>query len=180
MMPYGMLSHGKPPFAPQGGRRREPAMDERRAKRVADSAIEQTYVVMPSDTNGSGHLFGGQLCSWIDVVGGIVAMRHARRRVVTARIDNLNFTAGADLNDVVVLSARLTYVGRTSMEVRVDTYREDLDGTRTPMNHAYLVYVAVDDMGRPVAVPGLELVTDEERAEWEDAEKRNEYRRSTR
>ena len=86
---------------------------------------EQTYLLMHRHINGYGRLFGGQLMQWIDELAGIVSMRHAGGRITTASIDNLNFKAGAYLNDTIVLIGRITYVGRTSMEVRVDTYVED-------------------------------------------------------
>ena len=89
---------------------------------------EQTYLLMHRHINGYGRLFGGQLMQWIDELAGIGSMRHAGGRITTASIDNLNFKAGAYLNDTIVLIGRITYVGRTSMEVRVDTYVEDLEG----------------------------------------------------
>ncbi|HBG11648.1 MAG TPA: acyl-CoA thioesterase, partial [Clostridium sp.] len=91
--------------------------------------------------------------------------------------DNLQFKAGAFINDTIVLIGKLTYVGNTSMEVRVDTYSEDLSGIRRPINRAYLVYVAIDKDGTPVKVPSLKLMTERERAEWNSAVKRNDLRK---
>jgi len=116
---------------------------------------EQTYLLMHRHINGYGRLFGGQLMQWIDELAGIVSMRHAGGRITTASIDNLNFKAGAYLNDTIVLIGRITYVGRTSMEVRVDTYVEDLEGMRRVINRAYVVMVAIDEEGHTVEVPGL-------------------------
>ena len=76
---------------------------------------EQTYLLMHRHINGYGRLFGGQLMQWIDELAGIVSMRHAGGRITTASIDNLNFKAGAYLNDTIVLIGRITYVGRTSI-----------------------------------------------------------------
>ena len=78
---------------------------------------------------------------------------------------------------MVVLLGRVTYVGRTSMEVRVDTYTEDLDGTRKMINRAYLTMVAIDEQGQAIEVPSLILETDEQRAEYEAAVKRKEMRK---
>ena len=64
---------------------------------------EQTYLLMHRHINGYGRLFGGQLMQWIDELAGIVSMRHAGGRITTASIDNLNFKAGAYLNDTIVL-----------------------------------------------------------------------------
>ena len=115
-------------------------------RHVSESAVEQTQIVLASHINGAGRLFGGQLMQWIDELAGIVSMRHAGGRITTASIDNLNFKAGAYLNDTIVLIGRITYVGRTSMEVRVDTYVEDLEGMRRVINRAYVVMVARRDM----------------------------------
>ena len=105
-------------------------------KRVEESQTEQTHLLMPQHINGSGRLFGGQLLAWIDETAGIVGRRHSGRDVVTAAIDNLQFKAGAYRNEIIVLIGRVTYTGRTSMEVRVDTYVESPDGMRRPINRA--------------------------------------------
>jgi acyl-CoA hydrolase len=135
---------------------------------------------MPIHINGKGRLFGGKLVEWIDIVGGVVARRHCECNVITAAIDNLQFKEGAFLNDTLVLVGRLTYVGNTSMEVRIDTYVEDLGGIRKPINRAYLVFVALGEDERPVRVPRLILENESEKAEWQGALKRNELRRTRR
>ncbi len=147
------------------------------AKTVEESITEQVHLLMPGHINGSGRLFGGQLMEWIDIVGGITAKRHAECDITTAAIDNLQFKAGAFINETIVLIGRMTYAGTTSMEIRVDTYIEELSGTRKPINRAYLVYVAIDKDGRPVKVPGLTLTTEVQKAEWEGAVKRNKLRK---
>ena len=152
--------------------------EEKKAKRVADSQTEQSYVLMTKHINGCGRLFGGQLVSWIDEVAGIVARRHSQTNVVTAAIDNLVFKAGAGMNDIIVLIGRLTYVGRTSMEVRIDTYVESVDGMRTVINRAYVLMVAMDDQVMPMEVPGLIIEGEGERAEWEAGERRSKLRMS--
>lgn len=146
-------------------------------KTVEESLTEQVHLLMPAHINGSGRLFGGQLLEWIDVVGGITAKRHAECDITTAAIDNLQFKAGAFINDTIVLIGRITHVGNTSMEVRVDTYLENLSGIRKPINRAYLVYVAIDKEGIPVKVPRLKLMTEGQRAEWDSAVKRNDLRK---
>ena len=84
---------------------------------------------------------------------------------------------GAYQNDMVVLVGKLTYVGRTSMEVRVDTCVEDYQGNRRSINRAYIVMVAVDEEGNPTQVPGLILESEAEQAEWLGGEKRRKQRR---
>lgn len=87
---------------------------------------------------------------WIDEAAGLVGIRHSQCNVITASVDNLKFIRGVYQNDLVVLVGTLTWVGNTSMEVRVDTYVEKLDGTRYPVNRAYLTLVAVDNNGKPI------------------------------
>ncbi|MGB8454825.1 MAG: acyl-CoA thioesterase [Anaerocolumna sp.] len=146
-------------------------------KRVEDSLTEQIQLLMPQHINGTGRLFGGKLLEWIDIVGGVAARRHSECDVITAAIDNLQFKEGAYQNDTLVLIGRITYVGNTSMEVRVDTYVEELSGTRRPINRAYMVFVALDKEGKPIRVPRLKIATENQRAEWEGALKRNELRK---
>ena len=99
--------------------------------------------------------------------------------MTTASIDNLTFKRGAYLGDIVVLIARMTYVGSTSCEVRVDSYVEDSDGYRRAMNRAFLTYVAIDPEGKPVKIPyGLDVNSVSEMARWDGALLRREYRSS--
>lgn len=149
-------------------------------KKVSDSRVEQTQIVMPSHINGYGRLFGGQLTEWIDVVAGVVARRHAGCEVTTVCIDNLYFKAPAYANETIILIGKLSYVGKTSMEVRVDTYVESLTGARSLVNTAYLVMVALDGRERPMEAPRLELINDEEKEEWEAGKKRSEIRKKRR
>lgn len=149
-------------------------------KHVADSLTEQVQIIMPSHINGADRLFGGQLVQWIDVVAGVVARRHSGCNITTAAIDNLQFKAGAFMNNTLVLIGRITYVGHTSMEIRVDTYVEDLSGVRKVVNRAYLVMVALDENGQPTEVPRLILETESEKAEWEAGKKRHMLRHKRR
>ena len=149
-------------------------------KRVSDSSTEQVYIVRSTHINGYGRLFGGFLMQWIDELAGIVCRRHCQSTVTTASIDNLSFEAPAYQDDMVVLVGRLTYVGRTSMEVRVDAFVEDMSGIRKTINRAYVVMVAIAKDGEPVPVPGLELENENERYEWQSGKKRYELRKTRR
>lgn len=146
------------------------------AKKISASETHQLHVVIHPDINGFGRLFGGRLLEWIDEVAGATARRHCGRDATTVAIDNLYFKSGAYLNDIIVLIGKVTHVGHTSMEVRVDTYREEQDGTRHPINRAYFVMVAMGDNGKPTPVPGLILENEGERMEWDNAIKRRELR----
>lgn len=146
------------------------------AKKIMDSKVETVHIVRPNHLNGANRLFGGILMQWMDEVAGIVAKRHAMTNVITASIDNLRFIQGAYQNEMVVIIGKLTYVGTTSMEVKVDTYVENQEGTRKSINRAYFVMVALDENDKPVPVPRLLLETEAERAEWEGAKKRRDMR----
>ncbi|WP_027627810.1 acyl-CoA thioesterase [Ruminiclostridium cellobioparum] len=155
-------------------------MDKKIYKKVSDSKTEQIQIIMPEHINGFNRLFGGRLMEWIDIVAAVVARRHSGCNVTTASIDNLQFKAAAYVNSTIFLVGQITYVGRTSMEVRVSTYVEKLDGMRYMINRAYLVLVALDENDHPVQVPGLTLETEEEKLEWEAGKKRCELRKQRR
>lgn len=147
-------------------------------KTVLESQTEQIQLILPEHINPSGRLFGGRLLSWIDIVAAVTARRHAEANVTTAAIDRLHFKEGAFPGDTLVLRGRVTYVGKTSMEVRVDTFREDISGKRRLINYAYLVMVAIDRNQKPTPVPGLILSNEVEKMEWEAGKKRSDLRKN--
>ena len=107
-------------------------------KRVADSLTEQFHEIRPEHLNGADVMFGGILMGWIDEVAGLTAMRHSEGHVLTASVDNLTFLRSLRQHDIVVLIGRVTYVGNSSMEIRVDSYLEKIDGMRYQVNRALL------------------------------------------
>ena len=137
-------------------------------------------IVMPQHCNGYSRprLFGGQIMAWIDVVGAVAARRYTQQAVTTVCIDNLTFLKPAYLNDTVVQEAVVTWTGRTSLEVRVDSMVERLDGSRELINRAYAVFVALDDDDKPTAVPPFVPETEEEKRIFQDAEIRKHFRKS--
>ena len=155
-------------------------IERKKNKTVADSRTEVTKLLQYKDINGYDRLFGGRLMEWIDEAAGIAAQRHCGGEITTACVDTLQFKHAAYIHDLVVIIAKLTYVGRTSMEVRVDSYVEDCKtGMRYLINHAYLTEVHVDSDGKPLPIEyGLELTNDVERAEWEGARKRIAIRKT--
>ncbi len=138
------------------------------------SRVEMTQIVMPFHTNGArGVLFGGIVMQWIDVCGGVAAMRHARGPVLTASIDRLDFLTPIHLGDVVILRAQVNYAGRTSMEIGCRVETEDLEtGERRNTTKAYLTFVAVDDNGRPRPITPLVLESEDDRRRAARAEVR--------
>lgn len=146
------------------------------SRKVSESMVETVHIVRPTHLNSAGRLFGGALMQWIDEVAALVAKRHSRCNVTTVSVDNLTFLHGAYQDDAVVIRGRLTYVGNSSMEIKVDTYAEDIDGNRTVINHAFFTMVALDDAGKPKSVPKLILETEAEKEEWQKGEIRKEFR----
>lgn len=153
---------------------------EKAGKTPSQSRTEMVQIVYNGHINGSRRLFGGKLMEWIDTVGAVVARRHAGCEVTTAAVDTLRFREGVTLNSTVVLVGTVTYTGRTSMEVRVETYVEHLSGVRRQVNEAYLVFVALDEMGHPTPVPPILPETEEEKAACEAGRRRQELRRQRR
>lgn len=139
-------------------------------------------IVMPQHCNGYSkpRLFGGQIMAWIDVVGAVAARRYTGHAVTTVCIDNLSFLKPAYLNDTVVQEAQVIWTGHTSLEVRVDSLVERLDGSRELVNRAYVVFVALDENEKPIPVPPLIPRTEEEKREFQDGETRKQIRKSQR
>ncbi len=148
----------------------------------AASRCVMTQIVMPGHTNGeSGVLFGGVMMQWIDVCGGVAAMRHAGGAVVTASIDRVDFLVPVKLGDVVILQAQVNYAAHTSMEIgcRVETENPKTRELRyTTM--AYLTFVGIDHNGRPRAVPQLATETDDDRRRYAEAKARRAERLAAR
>lgn len=147
-------------------------MAERKMKRVEDSFTTQVQLLTQANLNGYNRLFGGKLMSWMDIVAAVAARRHSERNVTTVRVTDLEFRAPARANDTLMLTAHICHVGRTSMDVCVRVYVEELSGERNLINQAHFVMVALDADERPTEVPGLILETEEQKAEWQEAEVR--------
>ncbi len=147
-------------------------------KRVKDSLTEQVHILNQGNLNGFNRLFGGKLMSWIDIVAAVVARRHSEKNVTTAVVDMLEFKAPAYANDTILIVGKITYVGTTSMEVKVSVYVEELTHERRLINTAYFVMVALDENEKPTKVPGLILETEEEKLEYENAKIRNARRKA--
>jgi acyl-CoA hydrolase len=113
----------------------------------------------------------------VDEAGALACVRHAGRRVVTVAVDRMVFQQPIRPGNLVMLTAEVTYVGRTSMEAEVHVMAEDpVTGERTKTNTAFLVYVAPDPDGHPAPVPPLLLETEAERQRFEEGRQRQAYR----
>ena len=146
---------------------------EFKPKRVCESAVETREMVIPNDTNLLGNLLGGRLLHLADIAGAMVALKHSGGVVATVCIDSVDFNSPIKLGELVLLKARLTWVGRTSMEVLVEAFSENYTTSRVLLtNRAYFTFVALDENGRPRPVPPLVIESAEEEREHAAAEKR--------
>jgi uncharacterized protein (TIGR00369 family) len=146
-------------------------------KTVSESRVMLAQLMQPEHANNLGNVHGGWVMKLVDEAGALACMRHAQQRVVTVAVDQMTFRQPIRLGDLVTLTAEVSYVGRTSMEAEVCVEAENpISGLRTHTNTAYLVYVALDDYGRPVPVPPLIPETEEQRVRMEGGRERQAYR----
>lgn len=142
-------------------------------KHPSESSVEMRELVMPIHTNSLNSVFGGTVMGWIDVAAAMVAHRHCGKPVVTAHIDDIDFIAPIKMGYHVLIQASLNYVGKTSMIVGVKVTSENpYTGEARTTTKAYLTFVALDDLGRPVPVPELVPETEDEIRRYENAKKR--------
>jgi uncharacterized protein (TIGR00369 family) len=148
-----------------------------KAKTVKASRISIAQLMQPEHANNLGNVHGGWIMKLVDEAGALACMRHAQRRVVTVAIDSMEFHNPIKIGELVLLTAEVTYTGHTSMEAEVQVQAENpITGERTRTNNAYLVYVALDDNGKPVAVPSIIPETEDEKKKLEDARQRQAQR----
>lgn len=151
-------------------------MTQRALRHPDESSVQMTELILPQHTNSLGTCFGGQILSWIDIAAGICAGRHARCPAVTVAFDDVHFVTPIRLGDVVTIRARITLVGRTSMEVWVDVQRGRYDGETEHANTAYVTFVAIESDRKPREVPGLLLDNDADRVRHAEALERRAVR----
>ncbi|HET7768542.1 MAG TPA: acyl-CoA thioesterase [Chloroflexota bacterium] len=146
-------------------------------KRVSDSAIVMSQLMLPPDANPWGNVHGGTIMKLLDSAAGVVATRHCRSRVVTARIDEMSFLEPVFIGNVVTIKASVNDTGRTSLEVGVRVEAEDLQSGRTwHVGSAYLVFVSLADEGHPQEVPPIVPESDDERRRQREARERKARR----
>jgi uncharacterized protein (TIGR00369 family) len=141
------------------------------------SEISLNQLMMPEHANALGNVHGGVIMKMVDEAGAIVAMRHAHKPCVTIAIDSMTFKQPVHLGQLLVCQARVTYVGKSSIEVQVLVHAENLltrDVTHT--NSAYVVYVSLGSDGKSAAAPPLLLETDEDRTLFAAGEARQRHR----
>ena len=154
-----------------------------------ESEMQTSLLMMPSHSNPTwksnglelGAVNGGAILNLIDNIAGLVALRHCRTRVVTASIDRMDFLNPVHVGELLILRARVNYVGRSSMELGVEVETEDLSsGKRKKTGHAFLTMVAVDEDGCPIEAPKLKLETIDDNQRFKEALARLSFRREQR
>ncbi|MEX2260759.1 MAG: acyl-CoA thioesterase [Bryobacteraceae bacterium] len=146
-------------------------------KRVRESVSEYSELALPTDANLLGNLLGGKVMHLVDLAGAMAALRHARNPVVTASVDHMNFLHPVHIGQLVTLRSSVNRAFRTSMEVGVKVFVEDLiSGEVSHTSSAYLTFVAVDAEGNRVPVPPVIPETGEEKRRYEEAGQRRAYR----
>ena len=126
----------------------------RKKKKVSESLVVMTELVLPNDTNTLHNLMGGRMMHWMDIVSAIAAQKHSNRIVVTASVDNVSFRESIKLGNVVTLEAQVTRAFNSSMEVHIKVFAEDIPaGRKVKTNEAFFTFVAVDQLGSPIDVP---------------------------
>ncbi len=147
------------------------------AKRVSESRIELTQVMMPEHSNPAGNVHGGYILKMVDQAGAIVSARHTHRNCVTASVDRMDFISPVYVGNLVFAKASINYVAHSSLEVGVRIEAECLiTGTHTHVGSAYLSFVALDEDDKPVKIPEIIPETEEDRRRYEEAKRRREVR----
>jgi len=151
--------------------------DTLQAKPVRSSRVTLSQLMHPEHANLLGNVHGGWIMKLVDEAGALACMRHAQRKVVTVAIDSMTFRQPIRIGDLIILNAEVSYTGRTSLEAEVQVLAENpITGKQIHTNTAYLVYVALDDEGKPTAVPQLLPETEDEKRKFEQAKIRQERR----
>src|SRR6185436_15670573 len=146
-----------------------------KSKKASDSLTIMTEIVLPNDTNTLGNLMGGRLLHWMDICAATTAHRHCKRVVVTASVNNVSFTIPVKLGSIVTLQSKVSRAFSTSMEIFIDVWIEDpVTGEKQKCNEAIYTFVAVDQHGSPLPVPGLVPETEEEKQRFESALRRRQ------
>ena len=144
---------------------------------VRESASEYSEIALPNDANPLGNLLGGRVMHLVDLAGAIAAIRHSRRPVVTASVDSMTFLHPVHIGQLVILKSQVNRAFRTSMEVGVKVWVEDLrTGERRHTSSAYLTFVAIGPNNERVRVPPVVPETGDEVRRYEEAGARREWR----
>ena len=146
-------------------------------KKVKDSSITTSIIMMPEDANPAGNVHGGIIMKHVDETAGIVAFRHSRNNSVTASIDSLIFHYPVFVGELLTLKASINMTAKSSMEIGVRIESENLlTGEVKHTASAYLTFVALDKAGRPTQIPSLVFETEAEKHRNTQAQTRRKNR----
>jgi acyl-CoA hydrolase len=146
-------------------------------KAVRESISEYSELALPNDANGLGNVLGGKVMHLVDLAAALAALRHARRPVVTASVDYMNFLHPVKIGQLMLLRSSVNRVFRSSMEIGVKVWVEDLQtGAVRHTSSAYLTFVALDATGQTVPIPPVIPESEDEKRRYEEAARRRDYR----
>lgn len=149
----------------------------RNHKTAKESHVTMTELVLPNDTNTLNNLMGGRMMHLMDIVSAISAQRHSNNTVVTASVDTISFKEPIKLGNVITLSAKVTRAFKSSMEVHIEVWAEDIPNQKKiKSNEAFFTFVAVDSNNCPVDVPEVIPETDREKELFDSALRRRQLR----
>lgn len=149
----------------------------RKPKSPKSSETIMTEVVCPNDTNPMSILQGGRLVQWMDIASAVCAQNHAEHICVTASIDSVKFKTPAKIGDIITIKAKMTRAFNSSMEIFVQAWAKKILSQKAYLiNEAYFTFVAIDDYGHPCEIIPLKPVTEAEKKQYADAEKRKKHR----
>jgi acyl-CoA hydrolase len=152
-------------------------MVTREGRLVKDSALETAHLMMPQDANIQGNVYGGTIMKLMDEIAGSVAALHARKNVVTASVDQMNFYEPVYIGNLLILKSSVNFVGKTSMEVGVRIEARDLrSGHTVHTGSSYLTFVALDQSGKPTQIARITPETEDEKRRFGEAKRRREMR----
>ena len=144
---------------------------------MRQTRAEFQRLMMPTDANPMGNVYGGSIMKYIDEVASVIAIRHCRTNTVTASIDRMDFFHPVYIGNLLIMKGALNFVGKTSMEVGVRVEAEDMKtGRRVHTGSCYLTMVSLDATGKPAPAPQVAPSSDEEKAWFEGARQRREAR----
>lgn len=147
-----------------------------KGKKVSESVIETTHLMMPQHANPSGKIYGGTVLSMADAVAYMCAARHSSPNCVTVSVDQMDFREPIHIGELLTFRAAVNYVGKTSMEIGIRIEAEDLQtGERRHTNSCYFTMVSLDKNGKPSPAPALILETPEEKRRFEEGRIRREH-----
>ena len=150
---------------------------KRETRTVAESALDSSILMLPSDANPQGNVYGGTIMKLMDSLAGAVAALHARKNVVTLSVDQMNFYAPVYIGNLLIQKASVNYVGNTSMEVGVRIEARSLQtGKVVHTGSSYLTFVAIDEFGKPTQVADILPLTDDEKRRYKEANARRAQR----